>query len=291
MDKVEQRTGGRVKFERIYGGTLSNLSNDPESIKDGVFDCGQISYVYSPGLYPLGTVTTLPFIEDDTTVWAHAAHELIKTTPELQAEFAALNQHYLFTWAIEPMDFSSYYKITKLEDFQGLKVRVHGGAALVAAKLGWVGVSVPWEEIAVAAANHVVDVICASVPVTSRDAGLASIMPYYIPFKVYQFHFATVMNLDKWNSIPADLQAIITECSDEAVDDALAYLAGQIGQGLKDIAAAGMETVDWPASETERAKELAGAPVWADWVVEMSGMGLPGQKILDRFQELLAANR
>ena len=289
MDKVEERTGGRVKFERIFGGTLSNLENQAVSIKDGVFDCGQTSYVYNPGLYPLGTVTTLPTIEDDTAVWAHATHEMIETTPELQAEFAALNQHYLFTWALEPMEMYSFVKVQTLEDFQGLKIRVHGGAALAAAKLGWIGVSVPWEEIAVASANHVIDAACVPCPITGRDAGLHTIYPYYVtPFPIYQFHFATVMNINKWNSIPADLQAIITECSAEAVDDALAYLDRELEKGYQDLRDAGVEWIDWPAAEMDKFRAQAGEPCWVDWVVQMNEQGLPGQKILDRFLELCA---
>ena len=292
MDKVEQRTGGRVKFERIFGGSLSNLENQSVSIKDGVFDVGQVSYVYNVGLYPLGTVTTLPAIEDDTAVWAYATHEMSTTVPELQAEYAAMNQKYLFTWALEPMEFYSYVKLQKLEDFQGLKIRVHGGSALAAEKLGWIGVSVPWEEIAVASANRVIDVACVPVPVTGRDAGLHTIFPYYItPFPVYQFHFSTVMNLDAWNKIPADLQAIILEVSDEAVQDALDYLDREMAKGIQDLKDAGVEWVDWPATEMERFRTLAGAPVWADWVADRYAQGLPGQKILDAFQALLAKYR
>ncbi|MBM4432395.1 MAG: hypothetical protein FJ025_00125 [Chloroflexi bacterium] len=288
MDKVEQRTGGRIKFERIFGGSLSTLLDQAASIKDGVFDVGQVSYVYNPGLYPLGTVTILPAIEGDTRAWAYATHEMETTIPELIAEYTAMNQVYMFTWALEPMEFYSYVKITSLDGFKGLKIRVHGGSALAAQKLGWIGVSVPWEEIAVASANRVVDAACVPVPVTGRDAGLHTIYPYYIQLPVYQFHFATVMNLQKWNSIPADLQAIIIECNNEAVEDALDYLDSKIEQGKQDLIAEGVEFVEFPAAEKAKFAELAGAPVWADWVVSMNEKGLPGQRILDTFRALCA---
>ena len=176
-----------------------------------------------------------------------------------------------------------------MEDFQGLKIRVHGGAALAAAKLGWIGVSIPWEEIAVQSAEHLVDAACFPVPVTGRDAGLDTIYPYYVtPFPVYQFHFATVMNLDKWNAIPADLQAIINTVCDESVDDALNYVAGRIEGGIAAMHAEGVQWIDWPSAEMDKFRSMAGEPVWADWVVQMNDQGLPGQKILDTFQELLA---
>ena len=90
LDEVEKRTEGRVTFDRIFGGTLGDLGSQPENLQARVFDLGQISYVYSPGLFPLGTVTTLPAIEDNGHVWGRATHELAQT-PLLEAEFTALN--------------------------------------------------------------------------------------------------------------------------------------------------------------------------------------------------------
>jgi len=272
------------------GGSLSNLENQAVNLKDRVFDVGQISYVYNPGLYPLGTVTTLPVIEDDSDKWARVTHEFTRDTPELQAEFTAMNQKYMFTWCLDPMEMMSHVPIHTLDDFQGLKIRVHGGAALAAEKLGWAGVSVPWEEIAVAAQNRLVDASCHPVAVVGRDAGLHTIFKYYIqPFIVYQFHFATVMNLEAWNEIPADLQAIIMEVNDESVEDALDYLHQEMSKGRQDLVDAGVEFIDFPATEYAKFVELAGAPVWADWVTEMNALGLPAQKILNEYQAALDA--
>jgi len=297
LDEVEERTEGRVTFERIYGGTLSTLFAQSENVTKRVFDVGQVSYVYNPGLYPLGTVTTLPGIEDDSVVWGRACHELSVTEPAMEAEYAALNQKYLFTWALEPMEIASHVPINTLEDFNGLRVRVHGGSALAFEKLrqeGFdvAGVTVPWEELPVAAAEHVIDAGCFPVPITGRDIGLHTIFKYYItPFPVYQFHFATVINLEAWNAIPADLQAVMLEVGDDAVEYTFDYLDAAIEGGLQDLEDAGVIWIDWPDAEMERFRELAGEPVWADWVVEKTAEGLPAQEILDAFQAILATYR
>ena len=292
LDKVEERTEGRVTFTRIYGGTLSTLFAQSENLEKRVFDVGQVSYVYNPGLYPLGTVTTLPGIEDDSHVWGRACHELSVTEPAMDAEYARVNQKYLFTWALEPMEIASHVPINTLEDFEGLRIRVHGGSALAFEKLGYTGVTVPWEELPVAAAEHVIDAGCYPVPITGRDIGLHTIFKYYItPFPVYQFHFATVMNLEAWNEIPADLQAVMIGVADDAVENGLAYIDTALEGGLKDLADAGVITIDWPASEMERFRTLAGEPVWEDWIAEKTAQGLPAQEIFDTFLALCAKHK
>ena len=294
LDEVEARTEGKVTFTRIYGGTLGTLMAQAENITKGVFDAGQVSYVYQPGLYPLGTVTTLPGIEDDSHVWGRACHELSVTEPAMEAEYAALNQKYQFTWALEPMEIASHVPIYSLEDFNGLRVRVHGGSALAIEKLrqeGFdvAGVTVEWEELPVAAAEHVVDAGCFPVYITGRDAGLHTIFKYYIaPFPVYQFHFSTVINLDAWNEIPPELQAVMIEVGDDAVEYGLDYIDAAAEQGFQDLEDAGVITIPWPAEEMERFRDLACEPVWADWVVEKTAQGLPAQETLDKFLAICA---
>jgi TRAP-type C4-dicarboxylate transport system substrate-binding protein len=292
LDQVEARSEGRIIFNRVYGGTLGTLFAQAENLTKRVFDIGQVSYVYQPGLYPLGTVTTLPGIEDNSVVWGRACHELSVTEPAMEAEYAALNQKYLFTWALEPMEIASHVPIYTLEDFEGLRIRVHGGSALAFEKLGYTGVTVPWEELPVAAAEHVVDAGCFPVPITGRDIGLHTIFKYYItPFPVYQFHFATAMNLEAWNELPPDLQAVMLDVADDAVEYTFTYLDAAIAQGYQDLEDAGVIWIDWPAEEMARFRELAGEPVWEDWVVEKTAEGLPAQEILDAFQAILEKHR
>jgi len=292
LDEVEARTEGRVTFERVYGGTLGTLFAQAENLTGRVFDVGQVSYVYTPGLYPLGTVTTLPAIEADTHVWSRAVHALLKQDPRLEAEYAAVNHKYLFVWGLEPMEMMCHQEVHTLDELVGLRIRVHGGSALAGDKLGWTGVTVTWEELPVAAAEHLIDCGCFPPPITGRDAGLHTIFKYYLhPFPVYQFHFATAINLDAWNEIPADLQQIMLEVGDDGVEYGLSYLDEKIEEGYQDFEEAGVITIDWPAEEWEKFVELAGEPVWEDWVAEQEAAGRPGREILDAFQALLAEYR
>ncbi len=292
LDEVERLTDGRVTFDRLFGGVLGFIDKQPENMQGRVIDIGQISYVYSPGLYKMGTVSTLPCIEDDPAVWVHATHELSQTEPAVMAEFEALNQKYLFTFALEPMEIMTHEPAYTNEDLEGLVIRAHGGSALAFDKIGWIGKSVPWDELPVVAEMGGVDASCHPVPVTGRDAGLCDVFKYYLhPFPVYQFHFAMVMNMDAWNELPPDIQQIMEAAAEDAVDVGLDLLDVALVEGVQDCADAGVITIDWPIEEMDEFRALAGEPVWADWVIEMEAQGLPAQEVLDTFQLDLAEFR
>ena len=243
-------------------------------------------------------MTTLPGIEDDSHVWEYATHELSTTDPDIIAEFSALNSKYLFVWALEPMEIASHHEINTLEDFCGDRIRTHGGSTYAFDALAEAldcpiaPTTVHWGELPVAGAEHVIDSGCFPVPVTGRDAGLHTVFPYYItPLPVYQFHFATVINLDAWNELPSDLQAIIEECADEGVQGGLDYLDGKIAGGLQDLADVGVITIDFPASELQRFKDLACTPVWDEWIATEEAAGRAGQSVFDNFNAILAKYR
>lgn len=240
----------------------------------------------------------MPGLEDDSHVWEYAVHELSKTDPNIIAEYTTLNSKYLFVWALEPMEIASHVPINKLEDFCGLRIRTHGGSTYafdaLSEALGCTiaPTTIEWGELPVAGAEHVIDAGCFPVPVTGRDAGLHTVFPYYItPFPVYQFHFATAINLDAFNELPSDLQDIMLECADEAVQDGLDYLDSKIAGGLQDLADVGVITIDWPAEEMQRFRDLACTPVWGEWVADEEAAGLPAQEVFDNFNAILATYR
>jgi TRAP-type C4-dicarboxylate transport system substrate-binding protein len=290
LDNVEEKTGGRVTFDRIYGGTLGDLTVQPEQLQNRVFDVGQVSYVYSPGVFPLGAVTTLPGIEDSSHVWGRTTHDVSMNDPNLIAEYDAINSKYLFTWALEPMEIASHHEINTLEDFCGDRIRTHGGSTLAFEALSEAlgcpiaPTTVHWGELPVAGAEHVIDSGCFPVPITGRDAGLHTVFPYYIaPFPVYQFHFATAINMDAWNELPSDLQDIVLDCADQATEDGLTYIDNALAAGLQDLEDVGVITIEWPAAEMDRFRDLACTPVWDEWIADMEAQGLNGQAVFDNF--------
>ncbi|WP_439154170.1 TRAP transporter substrate-binding protein [Yoonia sp.] len=103
-------------------------------------------------------------------------------------------------------------EITSLDDMQGLKVRASGRmTAKLLEALGAEGVNVSFAEVPGALQNGVVD--CAVTGAGSGySAGWWEVSTHLMPLPLGGWDpVVTAMNMDKWNSLDADTQALIQE--------------------------------------------------------------------------------
>ena len=285
MDEVEKRTNGKVKFDRIFGGPLGKLAAAPENVKVGAFDLGNISVVYNPGLYPLGTVTTLPFMGDDQLVHGKAAHELFASGP-VNEEFTTLNQKYLGPGMWSAIELMSYEPARTMEDLKQMKIRAHGGGADILKELGMTPYGIPWGELPAAAERKVVDAMLGGAPNDAAAFGFGNIFEYWNQDEVwYWFPLTFVMNLDTWNKLPDDVKKVMDEVSAELVMEKgqkpFLELENESTQTLLDqgVKAVRFEELD----EVKAAREK----VWQNWVDARAEEGKPGKEVLDNFLELV----
>lgn len=284
MDEVEKRTEGRVTFTRIFGGALGKLAGQPENIKVGAFDLGEFSPVYNPGLFPLANVTSLPFMSDDPLAHAQAGHELFQTET-VEAEFTAMNQKYLFPGLWTSIQLLSHEPIRTIEDLQGAKIRAHGGAAEILKELDITVYGIPWGELPAAAERKVVTAAIIGSPADAYAFGFGEIFSYWDDEDWFFFPMPVTINLDTWNSIPPDLQAIIEDLNDEMVVQARSLL--EVAE-IESHAKLSEQTEIVKLDEAERAKMLdVRNAAWQSWVDAREQDGLPGQAVLDDFLALL----
>jgi TRAP-type C4-dicarboxylate transport system substrate-binding protein len=97
--------------------------------------------------------------------------------------------------------------------------------------------------------------------------------------------------MDAWNELSPELQNIVLDCADQAVEDGLTYIDDALAGGLQDLEDVGVETISWPADEMTRFRELACYPVWEDWIAEQEAAGLPGQTVFDNYNIYLGKYR
>jgi TRAP-type C4-dicarboxylate transport system substrate-binding protein len=102
--------------------------------------------------------------------------------------------------------------------------------------------------------------------------------------------FVTTMNLAKYNAMPADLRAVIDRNSGIET-------SGWFGRVMTDgdvtgkqaVVAGGVAVNAIPAAELERWKK-ATASLDEQWVTEMKGKGVDGDKLLQTARELVRKN-
>ncbi len=284
MDEVEKRTEGKVKFTRIFGGPLGKLSGQPENIKVGAFDMGEFSPVYNPGIFPLANVTSLPFMTENPMAHAQAGHELFKT-PEVEAEFTAMNHKYLYPGQWGSIQLLSHDPIRTIGDLKEAKVRAHGGAAEILKELGITVYGIPWGELPAAAERKVVTAAIIGAPADAYAFGFGEIFNYWDDVDWFYFPMPVSMNLDTWNSLPADVQQVMEEVGNETVAQARNLLEAEEVEAVKALNEL-TEVVKFDDAEWEKMMGVRNA-AWQSWVDAREADGLEGQLVLDNFLSIL----
>lgn len=284
MDEVEKRTDGQVKFNRIFGGPLGKLSGQPENIKVGAFDMGEFSPVYNPGIFPLANVTSLPFMTDNPMAHAQAGHELFKT-PAVEAEFTAMNQKYLFPGQWGSIQLLSHDPIRTIEDLKAAKVRAHGGAAEILKQLDITVYGIPWGELPAAAERKVVTAAIIGSPADAFAFGFGEIFSYWDDVDWFYFPMPVSINLDTWNALPADVQAVMEQVGNETVAQARNLLEEaevEAHAALTEMT----EVVNLEPAEQAKMDAVRDS-TWQSWADAREAEGLPGQAVLDNFMAIL----
>ena len=289
IQDVERRSQGKIKFEYYWADSLVPAKQLIDALQKGVADIAFINPAYQPGKMPLLTVNTLPATSPgEYYPTAKALEELIQM-PEVKAELDKLNMQYL-----GPLPNTSYgvwtskKQVRHIEDLKGLKIRVIGLQANLLNALGGVPVSLGATEIYQAIEKGTLDGGGAN-PAMAIGYKWEEVTKYYYPISFGNIAMFVGVNKDSWKKIPPDIQAHF-----RAVHDIACGVAHQIYQGdaerLLDLAVAQKKIVVTQPSPEDfaRVKKVAKEKIWDDWVDKMNKKNLPGQKVADRWIELLA---
>lgn len=99
-----------------------------------------------------------------------------------------------------------------------------------------------------------------------------------------------IMNLDRWNSLPPDIQQAIMSVSgfrgSEAASAVHGFQEGEEALAIMKKAGKVMEEVHLDPGEYEKWQGIGGKPVWDKYVAEMEAKGLAGKKVLDKLLTL-----
>jgi TRAP-type transport system periplasmic protein len=210
--------------------------------------------------------------------------DLYKQVPEVAAEYAQVKVLWLHN-SSAPGLMSRDKPIRSLEDFQKMLVRVPGPQAELVKALGATPVSMAVPDTYLAMDKGTVN---------------AMIMPKeaLVTFKLHEVTksltlgaetmfapFCVAMNLQKWNSVPKDLQQIIDEESTKA---AILNAKGwdRMDQEAVDlIKSQGKVIVQLLPEEVNRWREKAEG-LRKEWIATRQDNKLPGKKVLDLTTDL-----
>jgi len=286
VQEMERRSQGRIKIEYYWSSSLIPAQQLIDALQKGVSDISFINPAYQPGKLPLLSVISIAV--GDVCPSSKALQELMQM-PEIKAELDSLNMRYL-----GPLTNNTYgvwsrrKQVRNLGDLKGLKLRAVGNHANLLHALGGVPVSLGATEIYQAIEKGTLDGALAN-PSFALGYKWDEVTKYYYPIPFGGLGQFVAINKSSWDKIPADIQKRVT-----ALHDIACGVAHEIYQGggevlLEKAVAQGKITVIQPSQEDiKKVMDVTKEKIGHDWVDKMNKRGLPGQKVLDRWLELLA---
>jgi len=292
IQRVEELTEGEVKIQYFGAGQMGKLRDMFSLTQRGVVDIGYVPPAFNGGKMPLSGVHSLPSLFSSSSVGSPAFLETVNGTAILQNDF--LDNGIRPLWGIMTSTYNLFthgVEVNGIEDMKGLKLKtVAGNMAQAVELLGGSPVDIPSPETYQSIRTGTVD--GAIFPATSVysyklnevvDTAVLGIdmFVYYAPF---------VINEEKWQTLPANVQQALVQAGQEAMERVAAYTDKKVVELEQTLVDDGIKVIKLTP---EQQVELRGTiSVVADnWVADMESRGLPGGDVLEAFKANIAARQ
>ncbi|MCD6265831.1 MAG: TRAP transporter substrate-binding protein [Deltaproteobacteria bacterium] len=284
IKEIEKRTNGRVKISYFPGGTLTKPRVCYDGVVKGISDIGMSCFAYTRGRFPIMEAVDLPFGYKSGKVATRVAYEFYKKmNPKELQDVKVLVIH-----AHGPGVLAAKKDVNSLDDIRGMKIRCTGLAAKLAKYLGAAPVAMPQNQAYEALQKGVVEGTFCPIE-TLKGWKQGEVIDYVIETRALGYTTAmfVVMNKQKYESLPPDIQRIFDEVGEEWVN-----VHGDVWDradraGLKFVIELGRKIHGLsPAQEKKWVQSIT--PIILDYQSKMEKKGLPGKKAVKVLRGLVA---
>jgi TRAP-type C4-dicarboxylate transport system substrate-binding protein len=211
FDELSKRTNGRVIVDAHWGGEIAGLFDAYDAINKGTVDFGKILPTMDATKFPMdGAMIFGPVNQKNpqtTQMWL----DLYNQFPEFQKQYEATPLVGLATMACAGLFTTKNRVVTKMEDVKGFKSPGGGPASESRLKaVGIVPVSLQPSEAYMAFKTGTLDMIAAAMH-SPIDFGWADALSNVSVISLNGSPWSYVMNKKTWNSLPPDIQKIMTD--------------------------------------------------------------------------------
>jgi tripartite ATP-independent transporter DctP family solute receptor len=278
---VEERSNGNITVEVHPNGELGTVPENDQALRDGTI---QMNSGTSGGLVDM----SLSYFDAPNMVADEAAAmELFGRGTEMRQEtekrYEALGMKVL---SFVPVGFrvtSSNKEIRSYDDLKGLKIRTLENPVPIAYWQAW-GCSptpIAFSELYIALQQGLVEAEENTYD-TIVSSKLYEQQKYIVNTNHVVMWGGMYMNLDFWNSLPADYQALIEDICANEIDDYQFNVAKEANEAaIQTMKDAGLEIIDLPEADLVKMREEA-KPAY-DMIRESVG-----DELMDKLEAALA---
>ena len=276
-EELNKKLAGKVEITQYTGGTLLTAPKMAAGVATGIADIGFSHCSYTRGRFPVMEIMELPLGFPSPWIAGHVSNDFYnKFKPK------EWDGYHLIVFSTSPVNVLQTLSkpVRTLEDLKGMKIRGTGRIGDIAKALGAVPMPIEIVDTYEALRRSVVEGNFGPLE-QLKGFKIGEIEKYVTAsWKIGSvFSFYLVMNKAKWDSLPADVQKIITEYS---VNDFLP-------RWLVEWNAIDIEGREWflkqggqvlPISDAESARWVKAAePVVGDFKKDMVAKGYKAKEI------------
>ena len=215
-DEINARTNGRVKITVFSGGTLTKAPQVYDGVLNGLSDMGMSVVSYTMGRFPAAELVELPHGYLNGWVATKVANDFYNEFKPKEFD----NVHVLFFHAHGPsVIFSVKKPVRQLEDLKGMVIRSTGVGASIVEALGGKGYGAAQGEAYELMSKGTID--GSYTPRETLEGWKQAEVVKYVtecPEVGSTANMYVVMNKDKWNGLPPDIQKVFTDVSNEWIE-------------------------------------------------------------------------
>lgn len=281
--EVEKRTNGALEITYYPGGTLTPAAQTYDSVVNGIADIGLSLFTYTRGKFPLMEVVDLPLGYKNGTQATQVVNAFYnKFKPKELDEVQVLYLH-----AHGPGLVHCQTPIATLDDFKGKKIRASGLTAKIVTAFGGAPVGLTMPETYDALRTGVVQgVLCPIESLKGWKLGEVVSSSTLNFGSAYTSSFFVVMNKEKWNKLPADIQKVITEVNQEWIVKQGKTWDEIDQEGVEFVKSKGNKVINLsPEEDAKWAEKMK--PVIDEAVAGIKAKGLPAEEGLKFCMDML----
>jgi len=269
IDKVNDKSGGELTIEWIGGPEAIGPLDQAPAVANGVVDIALTNYPFAP---PPANAFECMYIRERSCAELREVGAYDFANDEL---FSKVGIYYLgHSPASGPARMGGWFTMVEIEsvdDFAGLTLGCPGPTEVpVAEALGATPVMIPFGEFYTAMERGMMDgfFLCLA---GLFDFGLQEVVPYHIQESFAGGNTGFMVNLERWNELPKDLQDIMIEAASEVENETEALwdsIDADYGNQYKDL---GGQIVKLSPAESDKLYDISMDSTWAtlkEWYPE-----------------------
>jgi TRAP-type C4-dicarboxylate transport system substrate-binding protein len=286
-DEVEKRTNGKVTVTFYPGGTLSSALKTYDDVVKGLADVGFSAFGLTPNRFPLTQFIELPLGYKNSYVATKLINEYYKKFFPKELEDVKV----LYLHVASPNLLCTSRLVKSLEDIRGMKIRFFGPSLKIISALGGFPSAVPYPEVS--NSLHKGDI--EGVFMTWEgilSSNLAGTIRYVTDNyeSAYGLSYFVVMNKNKWNSLPRDIQDTIEKINEQWIEMTGMAWDDMNQQGQAAGLSKGVKFISLSNEEKNKWKDRM-RPIFDQYAKDTNTKNPPGERVLRFAVEYLLANQ